>query len=729
MAKGSPSTPRLLPLALSLLLPACGSPPPRQALDPFPRLPAPRAPAARVLRVEEGRPLRGPLLAGRAGDFLLENGLVAVVVQGLDGEHPGALVEAARGDRREDALRFLAPSLGTEALRPPVLERVRAEELGGAATLELVGREAEDPELEVMLEYSLGPGQRALQIVTRVRNRSTQRRAQLELGDLLDLGAADPFAPGAGSGPLAGALPASQPASAAVALEWPWLGAWTEAVSYLYRAHRGPLRIRTAREGLVSTLATVDLAPGASASTCRWLAVGDGGGLQGLELPSAGSPRGRLEVSVVDEEPLAGAQVVVRRGHALHAIGRADRDGAAGFVLEPGRYTLRAIGDGREGRERIVEIEAGRSSAIRLEAGPPSSLVHDLRDERGEPLPVTLALSREGPPPWRGARAAEPGEPARTLLVPRGGRGTAALPPGRFRVSADAGPLRTIHTEELTLAPRVGASVAARLRRVAAPALFALDLGQRSVGTPGCSAPIAERLAASLAAGLDGIVPAEGERLSRWLAERPRLLVAGADALAGLELLRVIDHEPARSEERLARWLAELQAGRRPVAVGGSSACALARPGGFPRSYLDLEGARPTAAAIAAALRAGRVVASNGPLLALRVEGKGPGATVTARRQGRAREAVVAVQLQVSAPAWVALDELQLYLDGKAWGRALPIAGRVDGVRLERTLELPVARSGIVCAVLRGPRGGLAPVAPEARPLAVANPVRVELPR
>lgn len=729
MAKGSPLAPGLLPLALPLLLLGCSAPPSAPKLDPFPRLPPPRSVAARVSRVEEGRPLRGPLLAGRAGDFLLENGLVVAVVQGLDGEHPGALVEAARADRREDALRSLTPVVGTAALRPPALERVKAEELGGAATLKLVGRAAEDAELEVTVEYSLGPGQRAIQIVTHVRNRSAQRRAQLELGDLLDLGTADPFAPGAGHALPAGAFPTSQPASAPVALEWPWLGAWTGAVSYLYRGHRGPLRIQTAREGLVSTLATVDLAPGASASTCRWLAVGEGGGLQGLELPAVGRPRGRLEVNVVDEEPLAGAQVEVRRGRELHAIGRADGEGAAAFVLEPGRYTLRAIGEGREGRERTVEIEAGRSSAVRLEAGPPSSLVHDLRDERGEPLPVTIALSRERPPPWRGARAAEPGEPARTLLVPAGGRGTAPLPPGRFRVSVDGGPLRTIHSEELALAPRVGASVAARLRRVAAAAPFALDLGQRSLGTPGCSAPVAERLAASLAAGLDGIVLAEAERLTPWVAARPRLLVASADALAGLELLQVIDHEPARNEERLARWLAELQAGRRPVAVGGSSACALVRPGGFPRSYLDLEGARPAPAAIAAALRAGRVVASNGPLLALRVDGKGPGATVAARRRGRTRDAVVTVQLQASAPAWVALEAAQLYLDGKPWGRALPIAGRADGVRLDRTLELPIARSGLVCAVLRGPRGGLAPVAPEAPPLAVANPVRVEVPR
>ncbi|MFN7918635.1 MAG: CehA/McbA family metallohydrolase [Bryobacteraceae bacterium] len=90
-----------------------------------------------------------------------------------------------------------------------------------------------------------------------------------------------------------------------------------------------------------------------------------------------------------------------------------------------------------------------------------------------------------------------------------------------------------------------------------------------------------------------------------------------------------------------------------------------------------------------AGLRAGRTFTSNGPLLELTVDGKGPGATVTAA--GRVRVAAQAVSR-------VPFDRIEIIHDGNIVADQTSIGGRE--ARLEREIE--VERGGWIAARVTG---------------------------
>jgi hypothetical protein len=130
---------------------------------------------------------------------------------------------------------------------------------------------------------------------------------------------------------------------------------------------------------------------------------------------------------------------------------------------------------------------------------------------------------------------------------------------------------------------------------------------------------------------------------------------------------------------------------------------------------------------LAAALRAGRAFVSNGPVLELEVEGRVPGESVNMARSKRH----VQVSLRVDGPAWMDLQRVELWLDGKrVWRAPVPAwtsAGkRPEQARAELRLDLPISagRAHSLLAMVRGERAmhelfGRRDVAP----FAFTNPV------
>ncbi len=115
----------------------------------------------------------------------------------------------------------------------------------------------------------------------------------------------------------------------------------------------------------------------------------------------------------------------------------------------------------------------------------------------------------------------------------------------------------------------------------------------------------------------------------------------------------------ARAELILRDWLGFLALGLRPSVVGVSdSHKSFSDLPGYPRTYVASEA---NAEAVAAALRAGRAVASNGPMLSVEVEtsaGRGGlGAVVTAP----GGEATLHVRVDANIPALI--DRLDVYVN------------------------------------------------------------------
>ena len=788
-------------MLLAALLAGCsGSRTPGGHPTPLPPFAEPGLPA-RAHRLDEAGRLRltGPFAEAAPGDFLLENGRTAVAIAGLAAPTPGAVLDAGRPGG-PDSLRALQPVVGVEPAAPR-FERAELEHLGGAATLRLYGVDPAAPSVQVVSEYSLHPGVGGLRLITTVRNQGSEVRRQYKLGDRVDWGSAEVFAPGLGR-TLSG-----QPLL-------DWVGAFSAETSHLY-FRTSPVAADLSRAGATGVtpllLDTVELSPGGEASVSRQLSLGAGGQLATL-LPSVlaarGIPTGAIEIAVVTDEgePLRGATVEVRQGAGLLTLGRADGSGALRLELAAGHYLLRAGAPDRTGPVVGVEVRSGAAVPLRLPTGPPSRLLFEVHEgDAPGTVParlVVLGLDRT-PTPWLGpAHEAA----AHHHLLTATGHGSLPLPPGRYRVIVTRGPEHSLVQQDLELGPYSGASLIARPRKVVDTSGFvALDPGEKTRMSAGSAVPLAVRLLAASVEGLDALAITDDAARPTTPRPRPSLLLvpgragqeaelgafslfaaqaasAGEDAgtrpdqllqiddarrptglftrsgfdprrpltalvPATASALRLLDAQhPEDFDLLLADWLALLRCGRRLVGTAASGSSSIqASTAGYPRTYVEIPAGTPASAgALLQALQAGRAFVSSGPFLRLTVNGVTPGGTVSwegvapgggrgrsrasapRRRAATARE--LAVRVQVSAPAWIGLDELRLYWNGEPRGPAIPVAGRADGVRLDRAMTLPVEGDGFLVALVRG-SSPLTPVVETPgllHPLALTNPIWVD---
>jgi predicted metal-dependent phosphoesterase TrpH len=183
---------------------------------------------------------------------------------------------------------------------------------------------------------------------------------------------------------------------------------------------------------------------------------------------------------------------------------------------------------------------------------------------------------------------------------------------------------------------------------------------------------------------------------------------------------------PARRDEVFRDWLTLLDKGQHITATGNSDShkAGLAPYVGYPRTYVHV----PRAQAgdpfeVLAALRQGRAFVTNGPLLNVRLRNKQPGETVQLAR-GEHR---VSVLVELDAPPWMALSEVELWLGNqRAAVRSLPPGQGPRSVRM----ELPVGSLRAARSLVATVRGGtsMKPLLGRAAitPYAFTNPVWIE---
>lgn len=206
------------------------------------------------------------------------------------------------------------------------------------------------------------------------------------------------------------------------------------------------------------------------------------------------------------------------------------------------------------------------------------------------------------------------------------------------------------------------------------------------------------------------------------LAAAPNRALAERDPATGL---RDLDYDgvellngPNLERYLLARadWLSLLLQGVVHVGLGNSDSHRAGEVPGLPRSYVaqdDDSIAGFDEARFFAALRAGRVQATTGPLLEAKLGGAGPGE----RFVGRAG----VLRVRVDAAPWVPVDRLLVHRDGELVLESAVARGE--------TLELTLAfeRDGFVVIEASGvPDETYAALAPGFTPLAVANPIFVD---
>jgi hypothetical protein len=179
-------------------------------------------------------------------------------------------------------------------------------------------------------------------------------------------------------------------------------------------------------------------------------------------------------------------------------------------------------------------------------------------------------------------------------------------------------------------------------------------------------------------------------------------------------------YDLARSDavlKLLAEWRGWVARGRKLTATGGSDSHGA--PGhfaGYPRTYVRAE----SAAELAPALKASQAFVSNGPLLALRVNGKGPGETLHMRGDRK-----LTVELRVLAADWLRVEQVELWAgERRVWQAHIPAASPGSPLRYRAEVHLRVDGARCLQAVVHGGSGFAELLGrTDVEPLAFTNPV------
>ena len=400
---------------------------------------------------------------------------------------------------------------------------------GGPAIVRALGVDPRDDQVEVAVDYLLEPGARYARIVRSVHNRGRGHYRQLFNGHLVLWGELSPFAPGVGTD-LVGQRTRTD-----------WLGADGLRGSVVMAAGTGLLTAVHGRDWSVVGAAPAYLEPGASVVTETQL----------FASPDAGVA-GAVDALFADRKVVSGTVVgrVIQRGGALvpgawimvrdaqgAPVNRARTNAAGLFRLDarPGTYTVAPSGPGRLPGEAVrFSLGADDEDRVALVLEPPSAVAVRVVDEAGVPVPARLRLEGQGgtPTPTLGPLGGAPGA-GHELLAVRG-RVTHLLAPGRYRAHVHAGPRFGVVDVDFEVA--VGRTVSVRVtlqRQMAAEGWTLLDPHVHTKASPTSSTPLAARIAACAAAGVEALVVVDEARVTPVVpTTRPPFVFSGVGLAA-----------------------------------------------------------------------------------------------------------------------------------------------------------------------------------------------------
>jgi len=431
------------------------APPTRCELDPGPWIGSGTGAVARVAAQED---LSGsPTANGRAGDFLLANDRIRVVIDKPDlqaGPVPegGNIVYAdlvPPSPRRERYPRVgpffnFGRTIGAEQV-----EVVHDGSAGGAAVVAAFGRDIVfrmvnlpgmaatvttilklpdvDRDMRILSGeyYILRPGEASVHMVQKLCNTGEETQV-FAFGDLIDAGGLEYFAGGSGLFGAAGSSPSAVADSLARGVGEPFSG-WVGpgiAYGYLPATDRNTALTITGVTGTVlggtrlldwvgrtETSATpegaVVLEPGGSAVVEREFALArDLGGIfdqryrrlsQRADPPAdakTGTLRGR--VASAQGDPIAGARVLARAGQRTVSLFTTDSDGKFGGLVPAG--SVQSTAD--DGVVRSVSVDAavaeGANVDVEIAMPPVGAVSVGVRDDAGTPIPAKLTVVCEG---------------------------------------------------------------------------------------------------------------------------------------------------------------------------------------------------------------------------------------------------------------------------------------------------------------------------------------------
>lgn len=459
------------------------------------------------LRVAEraGDLTAGPNASGRLGDWVIDNGLVRAVIQGLPGGSAFALSGGSiidfvtvdgEGHRGRDELGQVFTLLG-EFPRQLVFDRVTASrDRDHGATLTFAGSDPRTPGLVGETRYKLLPNRRYLYIQTTLTH-GGNTPTTVRLADAIQWGSADHWLQGYGF---------DVPRQTTTA----WLSGVGALRAYAYvsddfHSLSGP------NGGAWSnpSRASVTLSPGGTVTWSRRLSVADrpsvADALMATEMPL---PSNAVVVTATGPDgPAPGVQVQLHGERQRFVMfGSTDSSGRVRLPVEPGNYTVEVRAPGRQPHPQTiftVSVTSGRDSNLRVSLSARSTLsVSIVRENSPSPARVLFHGLGDTADPMLGPIGDADG--ARNgLVVGASGETEVSLAPGRYSVTATRGPEDTLATTEVTIAEGAREHITLTLHRAVELGRYVCgDFHQHQAPSLDSAMALRERARADAAEGL-----------------------------------------------------------------------------------------------------------------------------------------------------------------------------------------------------------------------------------
>lgn len=482
----------------------------------------------------------GPAVQGQVDDYLLEARGLRVVVGGEGrGAERGAertlrhasILDVARLEMSEDVLLSLAPVVEIQGAPIDVVPKRVAPALQGTRPVLILTHESAERGVSLETTVSLQTAPPAVQLVTRVKNRSKSPLRAVAVGDVVSWPGAMTFAPRLGF--VAGATRARVPWIARRGKSLSLALAYPESADVDFRFDRiGPTEQRA------MTRAT-NLAPGAYFESKRTLHVQAGGLADAAR--AAWEGLGRSTRTVRGKLLPAPAWATV---DALHPDGkvvlsvRAERDGRYALPLPPGRYEIRLRAPGGED-VRSVDLEPGKAPYdLKLLAPEPGQLRFSVLDEAKRPIPARWTVTGIEPTKTPFFGPAERAEGAGRAGYSLTGEGRIQLPSGKYSIVFSQGPERAIWESIVDVTKEKGAALRVELpRRFDTPGWVAGDFHLHAAPSHDSSISLEDRVVSLIASGVEVAVPTDHNHVTDY---EPSVATLGATerifSMPGVEL-------------------------------------------------------------------------------------------------------------------------------------------------------------------------------------------------
>ena len=274
-------------------------------------------PAVAIQKLSGAPEIRGVMVSGQPGDWLLQNERVSVVVSAVGRRHGfaksgGNVVDAAPAGG-EDTLAELFTYFDDTWPRQAIYTQLTQDAPNETTrVITVTGHDSFDPALLVKTSYILAAGSSSLRIETQMVNTGQSVYSEFELGDAVEWGRTIPFVPGTGRG-LAGKRTRSS-----------WLAADGEGTAYLLS---GPSEIQAVHgeEWSDPSYKSVAMAPGDTVRYQRDLVVVPGSVAEAArELALDVSGTFFLQVGSA-ENPVEGAEVSATNSRGLPVMSARSR--------------------------------------------------------------------------------------------------------------------------------------------------------------------------------------------------------------------------------------------------------------------------------------------------------------------------------------------------------------------------------------------------------------------